>query len=178
MMCQTDTWRYTDTATQTPLRRVLHSVGSGAVAISIWKGELNVWGLAYSCWYLPEWLLVLFYFVTISAATAGNNKNANKSLDFPIEVFSPPRPSDNYSFLYVCVWVCASGWRCCCWCYCLLLPVSVLLVSFGMLFRGTVEQLGGIGNNTPKKYFYYMKKTAESILISLNSMKWSRFRKY
>lgn len=48
--------------------------------------------------------------MTISAATAGNNKNANKSLDFPIEVFSPPRPSDNYSFLCVCVCVSVCEW--------------------------------------------------------------------
>jgi len=75
--------------------------------------------------------LVLFYFVTISAATAGNNKNANKSLDFPIEVFLPP----------LLLFVCVCG---CCWCYCLLLPVSVLLVSLGMLFRGTVGHLGAV----------------------------------
>jgi len=79
--------------------------------------------------------LVLFYFATISAATAGNNKNANKSLDFPIEVFLPPPPCLHLLFACVCE---------CCWCYCLLLPVSVLLVSLGMLFRGTVGHLGAV----------------------------------
>jgi len=136
---------------------VAYLVGVGIYNICVCAyGGGGLWGaLAYSCWYLPEWLLVLFYFVTISAATAGNNKNANKSLDFPIEVFLPPPPC------HLLLFVCVCG---CCWCYCLLLPVSVLLVSLGMLFRGTVGHLGAVKPATRikilsnKKWFSSIKE--------------------